>query len=185
MSKKKVPKGAFYGLAGGFFVQKKKVVLDNVKHSGNEKDISLSKSGPGDSMYSDVDSLSNNEENVGMTGVNEGSLLGSAAITPKMKCVNTGTIFGFPLGFSDFTMDDNEIVLLFYLPISLKKKWIDPKIIKTSIEVSVKRLFALDINLSAVEGKFAMAKTQLIRKNFSFVNGFGEATTSSKFEGII
>ncbi|KAG9302317.1 hypothetical protein G9A89_008809 [Geosiphon pyriformis] len=82
-------------------------------------------------------------------------------------------------------MNDNEVVLSSRLPISLEKKWIDPKIIKTPVEVSVKKLFALDINLSAVEGKLATAKTQLIRKIFSTVNGFGEATTLSKFEGII
>ncbi|KAG9306177.1 hypothetical protein G9A89_016081 [Geosiphon pyriformis] len=37
----------------------------------------------------------------------------------------------------------------------------------------------------AVEGKSAMAKTQVIRKLFSKINGFGGATTLSKFEEII
>ncbi|KAG9284425.1 hypothetical protein G9A89_023682 [Geosiphon pyriformis] len=185
MLKKKVPKNAFHGPADGFFTQKKKLVLGNIKHSGDEKDISLSKSGPDDSVYSDVDSLSSDDENVGMIGVNRGSFLDSAATTPKVKCVNTDTMFGFPLGSSDFTMDDDEIVLSSHLFIFLKKKWIDPKIIKTSVKVSVKRLFALDINLSAVKKKSAMAKTQLIRKIFSIVNGFGGATTLLKFEEII
>ncbi|KAG9287668.1 hypothetical protein G9A89_004015 [Geosiphon pyriformis] len=54
-----------------------------------------------------------------------------------------------------------------------------------SVKVSVKKSFALDINLSVVEGKSATAKIQFIRKIFSLVNGFGEATISSKFEGII
>ncbi|KAG9285159.1 hypothetical protein G9A89_004374 [Geosiphon pyriformis] len=177
MSKKKVPKGAFYGPAS--------VVLGNVKHFGDEKDISLSKSGPGNNVYSNMDSLSGNDKDVGMTGVNGESLLGSAVTIPKIKHVNTGTMFGSPLGFSDFTMDNDEIVLPFCLSISLEKKWIDLKIIKISVEVSVKRLFALDINFSAVEGKSAMAKSQLIKKIFSMVNGFGGATTPSKFEGII
>ncbi|KAG9284978.1 hypothetical protein G9A89_009788 [Geosiphon pyriformis] len=82
-------------------------------------------------------------------------------------------------------MDDNEVVLSSQLPISLKKKWIDLKIVKTSVEVSIRKSFALDINLSAVEGKSATAKTQLIRKIFSTVNGFEGVTTSSKFEEII
>ncbi|KAG9304587.1 hypothetical protein G9A89_020151 [Geosiphon pyriformis] len=113
MSKKKAPKGAFYGPAGGSFVQKKKVVLGNIKHSGNERDIFLSKSEPSDSVYSNVNSLSGDNENVGITGVYGGSLLGLAATTPKVKHVDTGTMFDSPLGSSDFTMDDDEIVLPF------------------------------------------------------------------------
>ncbi|KAG9307134.1 hypothetical protein G9A89_016962 [Geosiphon pyriformis] len=185
MLKKKAPKGTFYGPASGFFAQKKKMVLGNVKHSDNEKNISLSKSESDNSVYSDVDSLSGNDENVGMTGVYRESLLGSAATILKVKHVNTSTMFGFLFGFPDFTIDNNEIVLPPHLPISLEKKWIDPKIIKTLVKVSVKKLFTLDINLLAVEGKSAMAKTQLIRKFFSPVNDFGRAITPLKFEGII
>ncbi|KAG9284979.1 hypothetical protein G9A89_009789 [Geosiphon pyriformis] len=76
---------AFCGLAGGFFSQKKKVVLGNVKHSGNEKNLFLSKFGSNGSVYSDVESLSNEDEDVSMSETNGGSLLGSAAITPKTK----------------------------------------------------------------------------------------------------
>ncbi|KAG9287176.1 hypothetical protein G9A89_003024 [Geosiphon pyriformis] len=61
----------------------------------------------------------------------------------------------------------------------------DPKIMKTSIEVAVRKLFALDINLLVVKNKSVIVKTQLVRKIFSFVNGFGGATILSKFEGII
>ncbi|KAG9290410.1 hypothetical protein G9A89_007141 [Geosiphon pyriformis] len=159
MSKKKAPKGVFHGLASGSFAQKKKVVLGNVKHSGDEKDISLSKSGPGNSVYSDVDSMFSDDENVGMTGINERFLLGSIATILKAKCVNTGTIFGSLLGSPNFTMDDDKIVLSSHLLISLEKKWINPKIIKTSVEVSIKKSFALDINLLAVKDSMHMAKT--------------------------
>ncbi|KAG9307275.1 hypothetical protein G9A89_017103 [Geosiphon pyriformis] len=137
-SKKKTPKGTFHGSA---------VVLGNIKHSGNKRDISLSKFESGNSVYSNVESLSGEDENVSMSGANGGSLLGSAATTPKTKQVNTGAGFGSPLGFSNFHIDDDEVVLPFHLPIFLEKKWIDPKIIKTSVEVSVKRSFALDIKL--------------------------------------
>ncbi|KAG9284678.1 hypothetical protein G9A89_003638 [Geosiphon pyriformis] len=167
MSKKKVPKDVFHGSAGSSFVQKKKVVLGNVKYSGDERDISLSKSEPGDSMYSDVDSLSGDDEDVGMSSVYGASLLGSAATTPKVKHVNTGIMFGFPFGSSDFIIDDHEIVL------------------PPHVEVSVKNFFALDINFSAVESKSATAKPHVIRKLFLKINGFGGATTLSKFEGII
>ncbi|KAG9300963.1 hypothetical protein G9A89_005021 [Geosiphon pyriformis] len=156
--KKKAPKGAFHGPAGDFFFQKKKVVLSNVKHSDDKRDISLSKAGSSDSVYSNVKSLSGKDKDVSMSGTNGESLL-----------VNTGAGFGSLFGSPNFHMDDDEVVLLSHLPISLEKK----------------KLFALDINLSAIEGKLAMTKTQLIRKFFSTVNGFGEATTPSKFEGII
>ncbi|KAG9305698.1 hypothetical protein G9A89_022620 [Geosiphon pyriformis] len=185
MSKKKAPKGAFHGSAGGSFAQKKRVVLGNVKHSGDERDISLGKSEPGNSMYSNVDSLSGNDKDVGITGVHGGSLLGSATTTLKAKRVNTGTMFGSLLGSPDFTIDNDEIMLSLHVSIPLDKKWIDPKIVKTQVEVSVKKSFALDIDLSAVEEKSAMAKTQVIRKLFSEINGFGGATTASKFEEII
>ncbi|KAG9288205.1 hypothetical protein G9A89_020511 [Geosiphon pyriformis] len=160
-SKKKTPKGTFHGPADGSFSQKKKVVLDNVKHSGDERDISLSRSGSGDNVYSNVKSLFGEDENVSMSGIDGGSLLGSAATTPKVKQVNTGAVFGSPLGSPDFYMDDDEVI--------------DPKIIKTPVEVSIKKSFALNINLLAVENKSATAKTQLIRKNFSLVNSFGES----------
>ncbi|KAG9290827.1 hypothetical protein G9A89_010976 [Geosiphon pyriformis] len=141
-------------------LQKKKVVLGNVKHSGDEKDISLSKSSSGNSVYSNVNSLSGDDKDVGITGMNSGSHLGSAVTTPKTKRVNTGVGFGSSLSSPNFYMEDDKIVFPFRLPISLDKKWIDPKIIKTPVEVSVKKSFTLDINLSAVESKSATAKTQ-------------------------
>ncbi|KAG9302194.1 hypothetical protein G9A89_020628 [Geosiphon pyriformis] len=166
MSKKKAPRGALHGLAGGSFSQKKKVVIGNVKHSGDEKNIFLNKSGSGGNVFSDVNSLSGDDDDASMSGFYGESPFGSAANTPKAKCVNTGAVFGSPLKSPNFAMNDVEIV-------------------KVPVEVSVKKSFALDINLLAVEGKSATAKTQVIRKIFSLVNGFGKATTLSKFEGII
>ncbi|KAG9295350.1 hypothetical protein G9A89_013379 [Geosiphon pyriformis] len=149
ISKKKTPKSTFHGPTGGFFSQKKKVVLDNIKHSSDERDISLSKFGSGDSVYSNVESLSGEDKNVSMFGANGESLLGSAATTPKTK---SGLI---------------------------------QRLLRLLWKYQLKGYFALNINFSAMERKLAMAKTQLIRKFFSTVNGFGRATTSSKFEGII
>ncbi|KAG9302711.1 hypothetical protein G9A89_005185 [Geosiphon pyriformis] len=94
MSKKKVLKGTLYDLAGGSFSQKKKVVLDNVKHSGDERDISLVKLGSGD-MYSDMNSESScGKNNTVIKGINSGSLLGLAATIPKAKRVNSSMVFG-------------------------------------------------------------------------------------------
>ncbi|KAG9294888.1 hypothetical protein G9A89_003228 [Geosiphon pyriformis] len=185
ISKKKTPKGVFHGPAGGFFTQKKKVILENVKYSGNEWDISL-KSGFGNSAFSDVKSLSGDENNVDMSDGDNSSLLGSAVNTLRANKLSTDIDFGSPLSFSNFAMDEE----IKFLPLPIKKafsdsKWVDPIIIKTQVEVSVKKFFALNINLSAIEDKLMMAKTQLIRKIFSKINDFGRATTPSKFEEII
>ncbi|KAG9307670.1 hypothetical protein G9A89_023235 [Geosiphon pyriformis] len=167
MSKKMMPKSAFYGPAGGFFSQKKRVVLGNIEHLGDKKDVFLCKPGPG-SMYLNLESeFSSGEDNIVIKGIDSRSFLGSAANTSKAKRVNTGVVLGSPLGFLNYNIDDDEII------------------IKTPVEVSVKKLFALDINFLAVEGKSVTAKTQLVRKIFSTINGFEKATTLSKFEGII
>ncbi|KAG9296021.1 hypothetical protein G9A89_011873 [Geosiphon pyriformis] len=157
MSSKKASKSMFHGPVGGSFSQKKKASHGNVKHSDDEKNISL-KSGSSASVYSNVESLSGNDKDVSMSGGFDGSLLDLAVNTPKTKHMNTNANFGSPIGSPDFEMDE---------------------------EVAVKKSFALNINLSAVEGKSAMAKTHLIRKVFLKINGFGGATTPSKFEGII
>ncbi|KAG9290476.1 hypothetical protein G9A89_002451 [Geosiphon pyriformis] len=168
MSSKKASKDMFHSPASGFFSQKKKTSLGNVKYSGDKKNIFL-KSGSSASIYSDVKSLSGDDKDVSMSGGFDGSLLDSAVNILKAKRVNTGANFGSFIGSPDFEMDEEVKPLL-------------PPLIK---KVTVKKSFALDINLSAVEDKSAMAKTQLIRKIFSKINGFGGATTSSKFEGII
>ncbi|KAG9292499.1 hypothetical protein G9A89_001572 [Geosiphon pyriformis] len=163
MSKKRAPKGAFHSLADGSFLQKKKVMLGNVKHSNDKKNISLNKSELGDNVFFNVDSVSGDKKNTNMTGINIEFLIDLAANTPKAKHVNTGAIFSSPLRFPNFVMDNDEDVSFFpYLSIFLKKKWIDPKIIKTQVEVSAKKSFAFDINLSAVEGKSAMTKTHMV-----------------------
>ncbi|KAG9299261.1 hypothetical protein G9A89_013909 [Geosiphon pyriformis] len=83
--KKTTPKGAFQGPADDSFSQKKKIVLDNVKHSGNKKDIFLSKAESSGSVYSNVESLSGEDENVSMSRTNGGFLLDSTATTLKTK----------------------------------------------------------------------------------------------------
>ncbi|KAG9291101.1 hypothetical protein G9A89_012973 [Geosiphon pyriformis] len=176
MFSKKAFKGVFHSPAGGSFSQKKKASLD----------ISL-KSGSGTSVYSDVESISDDDEDISMSGGFDGSFLDSAVNTLKAKHMNTGANFGSPIGSLDFKMD-KEVEPLpppLMKKVPLNKIWINLKIIKTPVEVAVKKSFALDINLSAIEGKSAMAKTQLIRKIFSKINGFGRATTFLKFEGII
>ncbi|KAG9299322.1 hypothetical protein G9A89_013970 [Geosiphon pyriformis] len=82
-SKKKTLKSVFHDSAGGFFSQKKKIVLGNVKYSGNKRNISLSKSEPGNSIYSDVESLYSDDENISMFGINEKSMEMTASLARK------------------------------------------------------------------------------------------------------
>ncbi|KAG9295041.1 hypothetical protein G9A89_017835 [Geosiphon pyriformis] len=105
---------------------------------------------------------------------------------PNAKRFNTSAAISSSFGSINYNMDDKEeVFLLSRLFFSLEKMWVDPKIVKSQVEVTVKKLFALDINLSAVKGKSVTAKTQVIKKLFSTINGFGGATTLSKFEEII
>ncbi|KAG9304114.1 hypothetical protein G9A89_006024 [Geosiphon pyriformis] len=160
MFKKKAPKGALYGPVSGTFSQKKKVFVDNIKHSEDEREILLVRLGISESMYSDMDSEFNNNEAGGfVVGSNGGFLLGSAASTSKARKRNNGLISGSPVGIIDFEINEKVGSLLPSLNFSLDKKWIDSKIVKTQIEVLVKKSFALDINLSAMEEKSATAKT--------------------------
>ncbi|KAG9302973.1 hypothetical protein G9A89_022633 [Geosiphon pyriformis] len=108
MSKKKAPKDAFHGPAGSSFTQKKKVILENVKHSGNKQDISL-KSDSGNSVFSNVESLSDNENDVDMSGGGNGSLLDSAVNTPRANRLSTGIDFGSSLSSPNFVIDEKSM----------------------------------------------------------------------------
>ncbi|KAG9298307.1 hypothetical protein G9A89_002795 [Geosiphon pyriformis] len=106
--------------------------------------------------------------------------------TPNTKHFNAGAAISSLIGSINYGIDnEKEVSLPPRLSFFLEKVWVDLKIVKSQMEVTVKKLFALNINLSAMEGKSAMAKTQVIRKLFSTINSFGRATTPSKFEGII
>ncbi|KAG9297292.1 hypothetical protein G9A89_000625, partial [Geosiphon pyriformis] len=154
MSKKKTSKGVLHGPVGGTFSQKKKISVNNIKHSGDEKKISLTKPNINENIYSDM----NNEFSNNKLGSIELSLGGA-----------------FFLGLAITTLKAKKVII----------DLIDLKIVKTQVEVPIKKFFALDINLFAVKGKSVTAKTQFIRKFFSLVNGFGRVTTLSKFEEII
>ncbi|KAG9293622.1 hypothetical protein G9A89_005625 [Geosiphon pyriformis] len=106
--------------------------------------------------------------------------------TLQAKHFNNGVIIGFPFSSINFDIGkEKEVSLPLRKFFSLEKMWVDSKIVKTQVKVTVKKSFALDINLSAVKEKLATTKTQVIRKLFLQINGFGGVTTPSKFEGII
>ncbi|KAG9306369.1 hypothetical protein G9A89_018252 [Geosiphon pyriformis] len=99
---------------------------------------------------------------------------------PKNMHVKTKKVLWKPLSVIDYgtvnTDDDMLDDSFFFLPLLS---------IKLTIQVFVCKSFALDINLVAIAGKSFQEKLSFIRKIFSSVNGFGGASTPSKFAGII
>ncbi|KAG9304673.1 hypothetical protein G9A89_021453 [Geosiphon pyriformis] len=102
--------------------------------------------------------------------------------TPKgPKRIVTKRVLGKPLSTIDFgrkSNDDDDVLdnSILLLP---------PLLLKPSIQISVCKSFALNIDLVAVSGKSSQKKLHFVRKLFSSVNGFGGAFTPSKFGGII
>ncbi|KAG9303634.1 hypothetical protein G9A89_018531 [Geosiphon pyriformis] len=114
MSKKKVLKRVLYG---------PKISVGNVKHLGNEKDISLVKPDPSSSVYSDMNSISGNSSNEDVfLSTNNNSLLGLVTNTFKAKRFNTGLVCGSPLGSIDYGIDENNGLFPPPFKISLNKK---------------------------------------------------------------
>ncbi|KAG9295499.1 hypothetical protein G9A89_013528 [Geosiphon pyriformis] len=152
--------------------------LSGAKLSSNGVTLKSSRSGQ---VVGQFNSMDTNEEASDSKGVSN-----SKINTLQAKCFNNGVVIGSPFSSINYDMEkEEEVSLSFCMSFSLDKVWIDPKIIKTQVEIVVKKFFTLDINFLAVEEKSATAKTQVIRILFSRINGFGGATTSSKFEKII
>ncbi|KAG9291418.1 hypothetical protein G9A89_021836 [Geosiphon pyriformis] len=177
-AKKRSAKVSTASSVGGDSTQKVKKPLNGVKISSVDRNLKDGGPVSVDRQYASMD----------MDGkVSNGRATSDSQMnTPNAKHFNTGVAVSSPFSSINYDMDNEEEVFLpLCLFFSLEKIWVDPKIVKSQVEVAVKKLFALDINLSAVEGKSATAKTQAIRKLFSMINGFRGATTPSKFEGII
>ncbi|KAG9305778.1 hypothetical protein G9A89_001066 [Geosiphon pyriformis] len=122
------------------------------------------------------------EETSFQLGSGEESGSDDVEMTPKgPKRIITKCILGKPLGTIDFgkESDNNSNVLdesVFLL---------SPLLPKSSIQVSVCKSFALDIDLVNIAEKSSQEKLIFVRKIFFGVNDFGEASTLSKFGGII
>ncbi|KAG9289020.1 hypothetical protein G9A89_015569 [Geosiphon pyriformis] len=177
-TKKRSARVLTIGSVGGGLTQKVKKPLSGVKLSSADKNL---KDGGPVSVDRQLTSMDTDGE------ASDGKATSNSQMnTPNAKHFNTGAAISSLLSSINYDMDDEEEVSLPpRLFFSLEKVWVDPKIVKTQVEVAVKKSFTLDINLSAVEEKLAMAKTQVIRKLFSSINGFGGATTPLKFEKII
>ncbi|KAG9284330.1 hypothetical protein G9A89_007485 [Geosiphon pyriformis] len=109
----------------------------------------------------------------------------SDSVDMEEECLVEETSFDYgesgalPLGKINFLDgNDNDDVLL-DAPLVL----LPP--LKNLVNVSVRKSFALDLDLKAVEGNSAQEKLKKIRSLFSGINGFGRASTPSKLLGII
>ncbi|KAG9296060.1 hypothetical protein G9A89_011912 [Geosiphon pyriformis] len=99
--------------------------------------------------------------------------------TPKSSRVKTKSALGKPLEKIYFLGSNDDDVLsgaVLELP---------PPLVKNPVNVLVQKLFALDIGLDKIIGKTSQEKCAVVRKLFSGINGFGGASTPSKFAGII
>ncbi|KAG9296553.1 hypothetical protein G9A89_015145 [Geosiphon pyriformis] len=99
--------------------------------------------------------------------------------TPTGSKIKTMKALGKLLGKIDFSLNGNGDDILLDIPLELLPS------IKNLVNVSVCKSFALDIGLDKVTRKSSQEKLAVVRKLFSKVNGFGEASTPSKFAGII
>ncbi|KAG9293315.1 hypothetical protein G9A89_007561 [Geosiphon pyriformis] len=93
--------------------------------------------------------------------------------------VKTKKTLGKPLGKIDFSLSDNDNNVFLDAPLEL------PLSLKNLVNISVHKSFTLDIGLNKMVEKSFQKKLQIVRKLFSKINGFGEASTLSKFAGII
>ncbi|KAG9289004.1 hypothetical protein G9A89_015553 [Geosiphon pyriformis] len=98
---------------------------------------------------------------------------------PKEPSVKTIKALGKPLGKIDFLGQDENDDAFLDVPL------VFPPPLKNLVTVSVRKFFAMNIGLNKVAGKSSQKKLAVVRKLFSKVNGFGRASTSSKFSGII
>ncbi|KAG9294892.1 hypothetical protein G9A89_003232 [Geosiphon pyriformis] len=99
--------------------------------------------------------------------------------TPTSSKVKTKKALDKPLGKIDFSKDGNDDGVLLDAPLEL------PPSMKNLVNVLVRKSFVLDIGLNKVTSKSSQEKLVMVRKLFSGINGFGRASTLSKFSGII
>ncbi|KAG9299828.1 hypothetical protein G9A89_003372 [Geosiphon pyriformis] len=83
------------------------------------------------------------------------------------------------LGKIDFSKKSDGDSILSNAPLELSLP------LKNLVNVLVRKLFTLDIGLDKVASNSSQKKLVMVRKLFSRINGFGGASTPSKFSEII
>ncbi|KAG9306145.1 hypothetical protein G9A89_016049 [Geosiphon pyriformis] len=98
---------------------------------------------------------------------------------PKGPRLVTKQALGKPLDKINFLGNDDDDEILLDEPVVL----LPP--LKKLVNVSARKSFTLNIDLVNISEKSVQDKLAVVRKLFSKINGFGRASTPSKFSGII
>ncbi|KAG9296441.1 hypothetical protein G9A89_015033 [Geosiphon pyriformis] len=152
-AKKRSTRVSTTGSVGGGSTQKVRKSLSTIKYSSADKNLKDGGSGCEDGQFASMDTDGRTSDGK--------STSDSQMNMSNVKRFNAGTAISSPIGSIDYGMDNEvKVSLPPYLSFSLEKVWVKPKIVKSQVEVAVKKSFALNINLSAVEGKLVTAKTQ-------------------------
>ncbi|KAG9296510.1 hypothetical protein G9A89_015102 [Geosiphon pyriformis] len=99
--------------------------------------------------------------------------------TPMSSKVKTKKALGKLLRKIDFSKDNDGDSILSDALLKL------PPPLKSLVNVSIRKLFMLDIGLDKVASNSSQEKLVVVKKLFSRINGFGKASILSKFSGII
>ncbi|KAG9297807.1 hypothetical protein G9A89_000112 [Geosiphon pyriformis] len=168
---KKLARGATTSSVNGSLRQKSKVLLKKIKHLGNEADLFFKLPVSNSGWYKNMNISSNKKlgheigknMDYGAGSENDGPL-DSCINTSKAKCFNSDTVKTPSLGLYNFGSAINDINM------------------NLSPLVFWKPLF---IHLMAVSGSTLCDKLKSVKKLFYKIDGFGGASTPSKFPGII
>ncbi|KAG9291099.1 hypothetical protein G9A89_012971 [Geosiphon pyriformis] len=111
--------------------------------------------------------------------------LNSCINTPKAKCFNSGAIKALSLGFCDFGSIINNVNMNLSFPVLLESPLHSVASVKKKLCFELTESFVLDIGLLAVLESTLYDKLKGVRKLFYKIDSFGDASTPSKFLGIV
>ncbi|KAG9298946.1 hypothetical protein G9A89_015968 [Geosiphon pyriformis] len=192
MFMKKLARSAATSSVNSSLKQKSKISFGKVKHLGDKADLSfkLPISEPG--WYKNIDTSSEKklEYELGKdldysTGSKSNRLLNSCTNTPKTKRFNSDAVKILSLEPCDFGSAVNDVDMDLPPSVLLESPLHSVTSVKERFCFKPTKSFALDIGLSAIPGNTLYNKLKGVRKLFYKVDGFGSASTPSKFPGIV
>ncbi|KAG9302502.1 hypothetical protein G9A89_007206 [Geosiphon pyriformis] len=188
MSTKKLARGAAASSISGSLRQKPKISLGKVKHLGDEADLSYKMPASAPSQYKNMDTSSDEKseceinKNVSYNAGSESDgQLDSCTNTLKAKHFNSGIVNTLFLDLCDF----GSVNMGLSPPVSLRPFHHPVASVKEKLCFEPTKSFALNISLLAVFGSTLYDKLKSVRSLFYKIDGFGSASTLSKFPDII
>ncbi|KAG9301079.1 hypothetical protein G9A89_012462 [Geosiphon pyriformis] len=155
MFTKKSARGATASSVNRSLKQKPKVLLDKVKHSGNETNLFYKLPASVSGRYENIDTSSNKKleyemgKNMGYGSKSDGQL-DSCTNTPKAKCFNSDMIVAPFLDLCDFGSVTDDINMGLPLSVSLGFFYCSVASVKEKLCFEPIKSFVLDIGLSAI-----------------------------------